>query len=70
MLLTIANICHFAGEGIGRILLDNLKCSGFENHLWDCGHRGWTSHNCAHSEDASVDCELGHAQVRSNSLSC
>lgn len=46
---------HF-GEGSGKILLDNVHCEGDEQHLEECSHVGWFSHNCGHAEDASVVC--------------
>ncbi|XP_074092299.1 scavenger receptor cysteine-rich domain-containing protein DMBT1-like [Macrotis lagotis] len=46
---------HF-GPGSGKILLDNVQCSGEESHLAQCSHDDWFKHNCGHKEDASVIC--------------
>ncbi|XP_023933279.1 deleted in malignant brain tumors 1 protein-like isoform X2 [Lingula anatina] len=46
---------HF-GQGTDPILMDNVACSGNEASIEACGHNGWSSHNCAHSEDAGVSC--------------
>ena len=51
-----AQCCATYGQGTGRIVLDNLGCSGTESSVFDCTHNGLNSHNCAHSEDAGVTC--------------
>ena len=46
------------GQGTGSIVLDDLLCSGAEENLLDCpSFTPAGTHNCAHSEDASVVCE-------------
>ncbi|XP_067155721.1 deleted in malignant brain tumors 1 protein-like [Apteryx mantelli] len=48
------------GPGSGRILLDDVQCSGHESSLQECRHNGWGMHNCVHGEDASVVCAAVH----------
>lgn len=43
-------------DGSGAIWLDNVHCRGTESYLSNCQHNGWGRHNCAHSEDAGVQC--------------
>ena len=44
------------GSGSGKIWLDDVRCLGNESSIVNCSHNGWGSHNCGHSEDASVIC--------------
>ena len=44
------------GIGSGQIWLDDVGCSGSENSIVNCQHKGWGVENCGHSEDASVIC--------------
>ena len=46
----------FFGRGIGRIVLDNVKCDSREEALLECGHRGFFVANCGHGKDAGVRC--------------
>ncbi|XP_070326465.1 scavenger receptor cysteine-rich domain-containing protein DMBT1 isoform X21 [Odocoileus virginianus] len=51
------------GQGSGPIVLDDVGCSGHETYLWSCSHSPWNTHNCAHSEDASVICSAAQTQT-------
>ena len=42
--------------GEGQIWLENVGCSGDENQLADCDHRGWGNVYCLHWEDARASC--------------
>ena len=43
-------------DGAGRILLDEVRCYGWESSISKCRHNPWGVHDCSHSEDAGVEC--------------
>ncbi len=47
----------YFGAGDGGIYLDNVSCDGTEDTLLDCT-ASIDNHDCSHSEDAGVVCEL------------
>ncbi|NXL92009.1 DMBT1 protein, partial [Alectura lathami] len=60
---------HFT-PGSGDIFLDDVQCRGNESYLWECSHRGWSSHNCGHREDASVRCSVTLVGAQRRGMSC
>ena len=46
----------YFGEGSGEVWLDDVACTGMEQHLQNCSHRGWGEEDCGHDEDAGVIC--------------
>ncbi|XP_019858826.1 PREDICTED: bone morphogenetic protein 1-like, partial [Amphimedon queenslandica] len=45
------------GQGTGPIVMDDLRCAGNEYSPFACPMRTIGTHNCHHSEDASVMCQ-------------
>ena len=50
-------------NGRGQIWLDDVACTGNEQSLMACRHRGFGSHNCRHTEDAGVECYRAGKQI-------
>lgn len=49
----------YYNAGVGLILLDNIECSGSEENLLQCPHRGvGVVSFCDHSRDAGVICRM------------
>ena len=53
----VARTNAFFGAGTGAIYLDNVQCNGSEPTLLSCAANPIGTHNCAHSEDAGVECQ-------------
>ncbi|XP_078685566.1 uncharacterized protein LOC144918572 [Branchiostoma floridae x Branchiostoma belcheri] len=53
----VRNDAYF-GPGRGPIYMDNLRCNGDENSLFNCSYPGWTTNdlNCSHDQAAGVEC--------------
>ncbi|ELT89741.1 hypothetical protein CAPTEDRAFT_74318, partial [Capitella teleta] len=46
---------HF-GEGVGRIWLNDVDCTGDEDSIIQCAHANWGTGSCGHGEDIGVAC--------------
>ena len=44
------------GQGSVDIVLDDVRCTGNEQSIFQCPHGGYGRHNCGHSDDAGVRC--------------
>ena len=47
------------GEGTGRILLDNVQCTGSERELRNCTASTNGINSCIHAQDAGLRCLSG-----------
>ena len=46
------------GVAAGPVLVDQVRCAGNESRITDCYHNGVGNHNCFHSDDVGVSCQL------------
>jgi len=44
------------GVGDGLIWLNNINCTGTEQHIGECSHDDWGVHSCSHQQDVAVSC--------------
>ena len=47
---------RFGGNKNLSILLDDVKCTGSEQNLFQCQRRNVGASDCSHSEDIGVTC--------------
>ena len=38
------------------IVLDDVRCTGYEYELHECRERAWGDHDCSHVEDVAIRC--------------
>ncbi|XP_071141697.1 scavenger receptor cysteine-rich domain-containing protein DMBT1-like [Mytilus edulis] len=46
----------YFGKGLGKVMMNNLNCSGRERDVNECSFPGWEKNNCVHSKDVGVSC--------------
>ncbi|XP_063405745.1 deleted in malignant brain tumors 1 protein-like [Mytilus trossulus] len=46
----------YFGKGLGKVMMNNLDCSGRERDVNECSFPGWEKNNCVHSKDVGVSC--------------
>ncbi|KAI8496794.1 scavenger receptor [Branchiostoma belcheri] len=53
---------EYFGPGRGPIYMDNLRCNGDENSLFNCSYPGWMINdlNCSHDQAAGVECTVDY----------
>lgn len=51
----------FFGPGSDPTWLDGVRCTGSEDHLYECSHRGWGVEYCDHigNDNTGVICKNG-----------
>ncbi|XP_052086520.1 deleted in malignant brain tumors 1 protein-like [Mytilus californianus] len=46
----------YFGKGHGKVMMNNLDCSGRERDVNECSFPGWEKNNCAHNKAVGVSC--------------
>ncbi|XP_065845299.1 scavenger receptor cysteine-rich domain superfamily protein-like isoform X3 [Oscarella lobularis] len=44
------------GQGSGKVWLEQVDCTGFEDDLVECSSRGWGTHSSSHADDVGIIC--------------
>lgn len=56
---------------MGQIHMNEVRCTGKEDSIFDCQYKNITQEDCKHSEDASVKCNIpymGYENTVSNAI--
>ena len=61
--ITDATIVRGFGVATGPVLIDEVRCVGNETRLTNCYHNGVGTHDCDHSEDVGVLCQIRKPQM-------
>ncbi|OWF45722.1 low-density lipoprotein receptor-related protein 4-like [Mizuhopecten yessoensis] len=60
------NESRYGSDGNVLIFLDSVNCTGQESHIAQCTlPSDWGVHDCSHSEDAGVTCQLDPTTIKS-----
>ena len=61
-LAAISRSGAYYGQGRTPILLNNVRCTGTEMSLLECGHNGFANipYYCHHGRDAGIQCISKH----------
>ena len=50
----------YYGRGSGPIMLDDVRCMGWETNIQFCNTSGWYQDMCGHHQDVGVICDTGN----------
>lgn len=53
----------FFGQGVGRVWLTGVQCTGSEQRLLNCAASSNGQNSCTHAQDAGVICQPGRCGI-------